>query len=337
MAQSRNILITGGAGYIGSHICIALIHDGFTPIIVDDLSNAHVGILDNIGRITGVTPLFYHIDVCDKSALDDIFTRHDIGAVIHLAAKKAVEESVQNPLAYYSCNIDGLLSVLAAMSSHDVTDIIYSSSATVYAPTAGGIYNETAPLQPVNPYGWTKFMGEQIIADMAMASPLYAGILRYFNPVGAHDSGLIGENPKGKPNNLMPLVAQVVNGGRAHIAVYGGDYDTLDGTAIRDFVHVMDVAEAHVKALQKLRDDHKGFILNIGTGQGHSVLDIIKTYERVSGVAIPYQMAPRRAGDAAHVCADTTLAKTVLQWSSTRTIEDMCRDLHRWTVHVQAD
>ncbi|MEK7802389.1 MAG: UDP-glucose 4-epimerase GalE, partial [Pseudomonadota bacterium] len=290
MAQSKNILVTGGAGYIGSHICVALINDGFTPIIVDDLSNAHVGTLDNIGRITGVTPLFYQMDICNQSALYDIFTRHDISTVIHLAAKKAVEESVQNPLAYYNCNIDGLLSVLAAMSSHRITDIIYSSSATVYAPTAVGIYDETAPLQPANPYGWTKFMGEQIIADVAIASPLCAGILRYFNPVGAHQSGLIGENPKGKPNNLMPLVAQVANSTRTHIAVYGGDYHTPDGTAIRDFVHVMDVAEAHVKALRKLKDDHKGFILNIGTGQGHSVLDIIKTYERVSGFSIPYQI-----------------------------------------------
>jgi len=331
VGQGYPIIVTGGAGYIGSHICVALIEAGFAPVIVDDLSNAHRDVVPRIKKITGVAELpFYEMDVRDSTGLESIFSDHQAAAVIHLAAKKSVEESVTDPLAYYSANIGGLISLLQVMKKVGVKNLVYSSSATVYAPSSEGVYTEGAPLGPVNPYGATKYMGERIIGDVVATGDIVAGILRYFNPVGAHESGLIGELPKGKPNNLMPIVAQVVSGTLDRVTVFGNDYPTHDGTAVRDFVHVMDVAEAHVVALRKILAEQSGFTLNIGTGRGLSVLDIISTYARENDVNIPYVFGPRRAGDVAHVCADVAQAREFLGWEAVRDVAEMCRDLHRW-------
>ena len=328
--DKKHVIVTGGAGYIGSHVCIALIDAGFSPVIIDDLSNAHRDTVEKIKIITGQDVSFHEADICDREALRQIFSVFDIAAVIHLAAKKAVEESVHNPLLYYRSNLDGLLTVLSVMDEAGVTKIVYSSSATVYAPVGSGHYAEDAPKGPVNPYGATKLMGERIVTDVEATGKLYAAILRYFNPVGAHESGLIGENPKGRPSNLMPILGNVITGKMDKLTVYGDDYDTPDGTAVRDYIHVMDVAEAHVSALNKIIADKAGFTLNIGTGRGASVLEIIRTYESVNNIQIPYVIGPRRAGDAGYVCADTSLADKSLNWAARRGVEDMCRDLHRW-------
>lgn len=331
----NHVIVTGGAGYIGGHISIALLEAGFIPVIIDDLSNAHQETIENIKTITGKSIAFHQMDVCDRDALKKVFNKYDIAAVIHLAAKKAVEESVRNPLLYYSSNLNGLLSVLQVMEETGVSNLVYSSSATVYAPTSSGYYAESARLGPVNPYGATKLMGEQIISDIAITGKLCAAILRYFNPVGAHESGLIGENPKGRPNNLMPILGNVITGKIGQLTIYGDDYDTPDGTAVRDYIHVMDVAEAHVAALKKILNDQEGFTLNIGTGHGASVLEIIRSYETSNDVKIPYTIGPRRAGDAAHVCADTSLATANLGWVSKRGVDEMCRDLHRWIMRPE--
>ena len=333
MTQKQHILVTGGAGYIGSHICVALADSGYIPVIVDNLSNAHKAAIEGIAQLTGYTPPFYACDVSDRTALDNIFKAHNIKAIIHLAASKAVEESVQEPLSYYMNNMGGLMSVLAAMKEAGVKQFVYSSSATVYAPNDNHACSETDLTGPVNPYGWTKYMGEQVIRDMQRSGHLMAATLRYFNPVGAHQSGLISENPKGKPNNLMPLVVQVAQGMRSHITIYGDDYDTPDGTAIRDYIHVMDVAEAHVLAMQHIERGNDNILLNIGTGRGHSVLEIIKTYEKINEVTIPVQMGPRRAGDVANVCAETSQADKILGWRAGRSLEDMCRDAHQGAVN----
>lgn len=331
MKDKQHILVTGGTGYIGSHICVALIEAGFMPVIIDNLSNSDESVVDAIQKISGIKPFFYCADIRDSETLSRVFQSHDISAVIHLAAKKSVEESQHNPLDYYACNLGGLLSLLSGMSTAGVKNLVYSSSATVYAPNGQGIYSETSSLGPINVYGSTKLMGERMISDLTEKGSLCAGILRYFNPVGAHKSGLIGESPKGVPNNLMPLVAQVVQGVRSHITVFGNDYDTPDGTAIRDFIHIMDVADAHISVLNHILHSRKNLILNIGTGKGHSVLDIIQTYQDINQVKINVQIGNRRNGDAAHICANVEKAKQELSWVAKYNLQDMCRDLHIWT------
>ncbi|OIN85844.1 MAG: UDP-glucose 4-epimerase GalE [Alphaproteobacteria bacterium CG1_02_46_17] len=329
--MNRNVIVTGGAGYIGSHICVALIQSGYTPVIIDDLSNAFPETIGMIEQITSSKPLpFYQIDVCNRDEVAKIFDAYQPVAVIHLAAKKAVEDSVKNPLSYYEENLDGLFSILNVMKDKSVTKFVFSSSATVYAPDAHGYYKEDAPLAPINPYGHGKLFSEQILRDVEFSGDLNAAILRYFNPVGAHESGLIGENPKGRPNNLMPILGQVVAGKLEKLVVYGQDYDTPDGTAVRDFIHVMDVAEAHVVALERLLSLDHGFLLNIGTGKGLSVVALIKSYETANSVQISFEYGPRRAGDAAHVCANVELAEQFLGWSAKRDVSQMCRDHHRW-------
>lgn len=333
MSSKGTILVTGGAGYIGCHICILLIQSGYVPVIIDDLSNAYSSAIKAVEVICGCPVIFYQNSITDILFVSDVINRHQIDAVIHLAAKKSVEESVLDPLLYFDSNVTGLIHLLRAMAKSEVKPIVYSSSATVYAPNSqSGIYNESDPLEPINPYGWTKFMGEKILQDMEQQSLITPAILRYFNPVGAHESGLIGEHPKGKSNNLMPILAEVVTGQRKHLTIYGNDYDTIDGTAVRDFIHVMDVADAHVKAIDILLENKKSFTLNIGTGKGHSVKQIIDTYKRVNQIELATVMAGRRLGDAPNICANVDKAKQTMGWAATRDIDDMCRDLHKWVM-----
>jgi UDP-glucose 4-epimerase len=328
------ILVTGGAGYIGSHLCVLLIEAGYTPVVIDDLSNAHYSTIKAVESICGQPILFYQGDIADAQFVYGVMVRHNIGAVIHLAAKKAVEESIYDPLLYYDSNIKGIVNLLQVMEKVEVKSILYSSSATVYAPIAeDGIYSENDFLEPVNPYGWTKFMGERILYDMERTTSIIPGVLRYFNPVGAHNSGLIGENPKGKPSNLMPLLAEVVAGKREKLIIFGDDYDTVDGTAVRDFIHVMDVAAAHIRAIDILLEKKTPFTLNIGTGSGHSVKQIIESYERVNQIKLPVVMGKRRVGDVAKVYANVNKANEIMGWVATRSLDDMCSDLHRWVMN----
>lgn len=327
----QEILVTGGTGYIGSHTVVELISAGYTPIIVDNLINSSIEVLDRLEQITGVRPIFYQVDVCDQAALDEIFGKHNFAAVIHLAALKAVGESVAKPLDYYRNNLDSTLSLLACMQKHHVKRLIFSSSATVYGAP------ETLPLVETcrtglgitNPYGQTKYMIEQILRDVTVASPEFEVIaLRYFNPIGAHASGLIGEDPNGIPNNLLPFVAKVAVGELPAVKVFGDDYDTPDGTGVRDYIHVVDLAKGHIAALENL---HTGFdVFNLGTGQGTSVLEIIKAFEAAAGKQIPYQIIERRPGDVASVYANCDKAHSELHWQAKKTIQNACEDSWKW-------
>ena len=328
----KTVLLPGGAGFIGSHVAAELLTRGYGVVIADDLSNARRDVIDRLERITGVRPVFYQIDVADKSALEQVFAENTIDAVIHFAGFKAVGESVEKPVAYYRNNLDTTLALLEAMAAHGVRELIFSSSATVYGVDNPAPYTEDMPRGGcTNPYGWTKAMIEQILQDACVANPeLRVVCLRYFNPVGAHESGLIGELPNGIPNNLMPYITQTAAGMRKELSVFGNDYPTPDGTGVRDFIHVVDLARGHVAALA-YADTHPGWeAINLGTGRGTSVLELVDTFRSVNGVPVPYRIAPRRSGDLAVCYAATDKARRLLGWQAEKTVADMCRDSWRW-------
>lgn len=325
-----NILITGGAGYIGSHTIVQLIEQGYTPIVVDNLINSSAASLDRIEQITGTKPVFYSIDLQDRIALDTVFTENTIDAVIHFAGLKAVGESTEKPLAYYRNNIDSTLTLLETMQKYAVKKLVFSSSATVYG-SAPIPYTESYPAGQgiTNPYGRTKYFIEEILRDVAASDEtLTFTVLRYFNPIGAHPSGLIGEDPSGVPNNLMPYIAQVASGKREFLGIFGNDYDTVDGTCVRDYIHVDDLAEGHVAALTHQQPGFRA--INLGSGVGTSVLELVTAFEQATGKEIPHQFLPRRAGDLPEFYADATLAQNELDWNVTRSIEDACRDTWNW-------
>lgn len=329
--NGKHILVTGAAGYIGSHACIELLEAGFQIIALDNLSNSCQISLQKVQEITGKTFPFIKGDIRDKSTLDQLFTDYEIDGVIHFAGLKAVGESVENPLAYYENNVLGSIKLLQSMQQHQVKKIVFSSSATVYGIPDKVPIDETYPLSAINPYGQTKLMIEQVLQDIAHADPEWRiALLRYFNPIGAHESGKIGENPSGIPNNLMPYITQVAVGKRQVLSIFGDDYDTPDGTGVRDYIHVVDLAKGHLKALEYL-SDHKGIAaFNLGTGTGHSVLELVHAFEKATGKKIPYQIVDRRPGDSAVCYADTTKAEQLLHWKAQFDIERMCKDSWRW-------
>jgi len=322
-----SILLTGGTGYIGSHTAIELINAGKDVVIIDNLYNSEANVIDKIEKITGKRPRFYKDDCTDKDAIRKIFKENKIDTVIHFAGYKAVGESVEKPAEYYRNNLDSALSVIEVMKEFGCKNIVFSSSATVYGAGATVPYKEDMPTGGcTNPYGWTKFMIEQMLTDEAKADKdLSVVLLRYFNPVGAHESGLIGENPKGIPNNLMPYVTQVAAGIRACLSVFGNDYDTPDGTGVRDFIHVVDLAKGHVKAVDYASNSKGSQAINLGTGRGYSVLELVKCFEAENGLKIPYEIAPRRSGDLASSFADVSKAKNLLGWEAKLGLPDMVR------------
>ncbi|MBQ3852285.1 MAG: UDP-glucose 4-epimerase GalE [Lachnospiraceae bacterium] len=326
------ILVTGGAGFIGSHTVVELLTSGKEVVILDNLSNSNEKVLGRIEAITGKKPSFYNADIRDRDALNDIFAKEDISAVIHFAGLKAVGESVAKPWEYYDNNVTGTLTLVDVMRKHGCKNIIFSSSATVYGNPAFVPITEECPKgQCTNPYGWTKSMLEQILSDIQKADNEWNVILlRYFNPIGAHKSGTIGENPNGIPNNLMPYITQVAVGKLPELGVFGNDYDTPDGTGVRDYIHVVDLAIGHVKALDKIDEKCGLKIYNLGTGTGYSVLDIVKNFEEATGVKIPYSIKPRRPGDIASCYSDASLAKKELGWTAKYGIKEMCEDSWRW-------
>ena len=326
------ILVTGGAGFIGSHTVVELQQAGYEAVVLDNLSNSSEKSLERVEKITGKKVPFYKADILDRQALEKIFAGEKIDAVIHFAGLKSVPESAQKPWEYYENNIAGTLTLVDVMRKHGVKNIIFSSSATVYGDPAFVPITEECPKgQCTNPYGWTKSMLEQILSDIQKADPEWNVILlRYFNPIGAHKSGTIGENPNGIPNNLMPYITQVAVGRREELNVYGNDYDTPDGTGVRDYLHVVDLAVGHVKALKKIEEKAGLKIYNLGTGVGYSVLDVVKNFEEASGVKIPYSIKPRRPGDIATCYADASLAKKELGWEAQFGIREMCEDSWRW-------
>ncbi|MBW7901207.1 MAG: UDP-glucose 4-epimerase GalE [Rhodocyclaceae bacterium] len=325
------VLVTGGAGYIGSHACVELLAAGCEVVVLDNLSNSKREALSRVARIAGRAPDFVRGDVRDGEALSRLFAAQRIDAVIHFAGLKAVGESVERPLAYYDNNVNGSLSLLKAMDAADVRTLVFSSSATVYGEPATVPIREDFPLSATNPYGRSKLMVEDVLRDLARADARWRfGILRYFNPVGAHESGLIGEDPAGIPNNLMPFVSQVAIGRRPELMVFGGDYPTPDGTGVRDYIHVVDLARGHLKALEALRQRPGVVTVNLGTGRGHSVLEMVAAFACASGRPIPYRIASRRAGDIAACYADPTLAAEALGWRAEFGIERMCADAWRW-------
>lgn len=325
------VLVTGGAGFIGSHTCVELLESGYEVVVVDNLCNSCEESLERVQEITGKTLTFYKADLLDREAMREIFKKEKIDSVIHFAGLKAVGESVQKPLEYYYNNVTGTLILCDVMRSFGVKKIVFSSSATVYGNPETVPIKEDFPLHVTNPYGRTKLMLEEIFRDLAVADPEWdIVLLRYFNPIGAHKSGRIGENPKGIPNNLLPYITQVAVGKLEKLGVFGDDYDTPDGTGVRDYIHVVDLAKGHVKAIEKI-DGHTGVLTyNLGTGIGYSVLDVVKSFEKASGVKIPYQIKPRRAGDIATCYADPAKAKVELGWTAQMGIEEMCEDSWRW-------
>lgn len=325
------VLVTGGAGYIGSHTTLALLEKGHEVLVVDDLSNSSQESLRRVAQLTGRTPGFVEANVRDEKAMDAAFADFQPEAVIHFAGWKAVGESTEIPLTYYRENLGSTFTLLEAMAKHGCKTIVFSSSATVYGDISEPPFTEDFPTGATNPYGRTKLMIEQILADVAAADPeLRVGVLRYFNPIGAHESGRIGEDPKGIPNNLLPFVAQVAAGRREKLMVFGDDYPTPDGTGTRDYIHVVDLADGHLAALDQLTE-HDGYhVWNLGTGQPNSVLDIVHAFEAASGVTIPYEVVPRRAGDTASSYADVSLAQQELGWSAKKTVADACADTYRW-------
>ncbi len=326
------ILVTGGSGYIGSHTVVELTNAGYEVVVCDNLSNSSEKSLERVAQITGKKVPFYKADIRDRDAMNAIFDKEDISAVIHFAGLKAVGESVSKPMEYYDNNINGTLVLVDVMAKHGVKNLIFSSSATVYGSPAFIPITEECPKgQCTNPYGWTKSMLEQILSDIQFADKEWNVILlRYFNPIGAHKSGLIGENPNGIPNNLMPYVTQVAIGKRPELGVFGDDYDTPDGTGVRDYIHVVDLAQGHVKALKKIEEKAGLKIYNLGTGNGYSVLDIVKNFEAATGVKIPYSIKPRRPGDIATCYANADLAEKELGWKAQNGILEMCEDAWRW-------
>ncbi len=329
--MASTILVTGGVGYIGSHACVALLEAGHKVVVLDNLCNADEEVLNRLQRIVGRRPEFVRGDVRDSACLERIFTDHGVTAVIHFAGLKAVGESMEKPLDYYSNNVGGTLTLLAAMEQAGVNSLVFSSSATVYGDPATVPIKENFPLSATNPYGRSKLMVEEILADWQEANPAWSiARLRYFNPVGAHQSGLIGEDPRGTPNNLVPYVAQVAVGRRDTLRVFGDDYPTVDGTGVRDYIHVMDLVEGHVAALKFIGRQRGLFTTNLGTGCGTSVLELVRAFEQVSAQTIPYEIVSRRPGDVAQCWADVELAQSTLGWRATRSLLEMCGDSWRW-------
>ncbi len=325
------VLLTGATGYIGSHTWLALQAAGFAVVGVDDFSNSSPEVLNRLQQLGGQTPVFERANVCDAAAMAGIFERHAIDAVVHFAAFKAVGESTAQPLAYYRNNLGGLVSVCEAMRAAGCSRFVFSSSATVYGDPQRLPIDEDSPLSATNPYGQTKLIGETLLRDLGAADAVWqTAILRYFNPVGAHDSGLIGEDPRGTPNNLMPYVAQVAVGRRDKLSVFGNDYATPDGTGVRDYIHVVDLAEGHVAALRRLLDTPGSLTVNLGTGRGYSVLELVAAYARASGRAVPYEVVARRPGDVAACYADPALAERLLGWRAAHGLNRMCADSWRW-------
>ena len=327
-----NVLVTGGAGYIGSHTCVELIEAGYTPIVVDNLCNSSPKSLERVREITGCEVTFIKGDVCDEALLEEVLSKYDVCCAIHFAGLKAVGESVAKPLEYYQNNLGSTMALCKALARHHVKKIIFSSSATVYSGDNEMPLRETSKTgNCTNPYGWTKYMGEQILRDIAKADPEWSVVnLRYFNPVGAHKSGLIGEHPNGIPNNLMPFISQTAIGKRHHLSVFGNDYPTPDGTGVRDYIHVVDLAKGHVAAIKYLLTHTGEGIFNLGTGHGYSVLDMVKAFEEANGVAVPYEIAPRRPGDLPTCYADPAKSREVLGWEAQYDQKDMCRDTWNW-------
>ena len=324
-------LVTGGAGYIGSHTSILLIEAGYDIVIFDNFSNASLLAHQRVENIVGKKIPLFKGDIRNKEDLNAVFTQYDIKSVIHFAGLKAVGESVEKPLKYYDNNVIGTLTLCEIMQAHGCKSIIFSSSATVYGDPERTPITEDFPLSATNPYGRSKLMIEEILHDLYISDPTWQVILlRYFNPVGAHISGDIGEDPSGIPNNLMPFIAQTAVGKRESLSVFGDDYDTIDGTGVRDYIHVMDLAEGHVKALKVLPTIYEVITINLGTGKGYSVLEMVKAFEDTSGRPVPYHIAPRRAGDIATCYADAKYAKEILRWEANRGIEEMCADTWRW-------
>ena len=325
------VLLTGGAGYIGSHTAVEMLNAGYDVVIADNFDNSSPKVIDRIEKITGKRPALYELDVADGVAVDDMFAAEDFDAVVHFAGLKAVGESCAIPVRYYRNNIDTTLTLLEAMQKYGVDNFVFSSSATVYGIPEEVPLREGMPTSCTNPYGWTKYMNEQILTDAAAADKnLSVVLLRYFNPIGAHQSGLIGENPNGIPNNLMPYITQVAVGKLERLGVFGNDYPTPDGTGVRDYIHVVDLARGHLKAIEYAAE-HKGTeIFNLGTGTGYSVLDIVKAFIRVNDVDIPYDIKPRRPGDIAECYADPAKAKEGLGWTAEYGIDEMCRDSWNW-------
>ncbi|WP_281688451.1 UDP-glucose 4-epimerase GalE [Pseudomonas citronellolis] len=332
--MKKKILVTGGAGYIGSHTTLALLETGAQVVVVDNLSNSSAESLERVRAICGKAPVFIEGDIRDQSFLYKILIEHDIDSVLHFAGLKAVGESIERPLEYYSNNIQGTLSLCQAMAQAGVYRLVFSSSATVYGvPEKMPISEETPTNRPTNPYGRSKLMAEEILQDLAQSNPRWSiALLRYFNPVGAHESGLIGEDPNGVPNNLLPYISQVGIGKLKELAVFGYDYSTKDGTGIRDYIHVVDLAEGHLKALRAITTHPGIHTWNLGTGTGYSVLEMIKAFEKASQVKIPYRMAPRRSGDIAECWANPTKAAQDLGWHATRGLDSMMSDTWRWQI-----
>ncbi|WPB58076.1 UDP-glucose 4-epimerase GalE [Xylophilus sp. GOD-11R] len=329
--MSTSVLLTGGAGYIGSHTLLALHATGLKPVVLDDFSNSQPEVLRRLEELTGAPVAFEQGSVFDSDLVARMVDRHQIGAVIHFAGFKAVGESVADPLKYYRNNVGGLTSLLATLQGTACRSLVFSSSATVYGDPASVPITEDFPRQHTNPYGHTKLVGEDVLAAVAASDASWRfGVLRYFNPVGAHPSGRIGESPNGIPNNLMPFVSQVAVGRRPFLQVFGDDYPTPDGTGVRDYIHVCDLAEGHVAAVRHLLAGNPGFTVNLGTGKGSSVLDMVKSFEAASGKPVPYRIAPRRPGDVAECYADPASALALLGWQARLTLDDMCRDSWRW-------
>ncbi len=326
------ILVSGGAGYIGSHTCVELINANYEVVIADNLVNSSIKAIERVEKITGKKVDFIKADLCDENAVDEIFkSRPDIDSVIHFAALKAVGERVQKPLEYYSNNLTSRLAVLRSMKKHGVKNIVFSSSATVYGDPHTVPITEEFPLSTTNPYGTTKLFSERILTDLCAADPSFnVALLRYFNPIGAHESGLIGEDPNGIPNNLVPYIAKVAVGSLKEVHVFGNDYDTVDGTGVRDYIHVVDLATGHVAALKKLSTNCGLFICNLGTGHGYSVLEVIAAYSKACQKELPYVIDPRRPGDIAACYADTKKASDELGWSAKYNIDDMCATSWKW-------
>ncbi|EKO3407800.1 UDP-glucose 4-epimerase GalE [Vibrio fluvialis] len=327
-----DVLITGGMGYIGSHTCVQMIAAGMTPIMVDNLCNAKAEVLNRIEALTGVRPAFYQGDIRDEAFLDSVFAKHDVQAVIHFAGLKAVGESVSKPIEYYDNNVNGTLVLVRSMRKAGVKSLVFSSSATVYGDPQTVPITETSPTgATTNPYGRSKYMVEQCLADLVVAEPEWSiTLLRYFNPVGAHPSGTMGEDPQGIPNNLMPFIAQVAVGRREKLAVFGNDYATPDGTGVRDYIHVMDLADGHIAALQAVGTQAGLHIYNLGTGKGSSVLDMVNAFSQACGKAVPYEICPRRPGDIAECWASTEKAQRELGWQAKLSLADMTADTWRW-------
>ncbi|EPP4295146.1 UDP-glucose 4-epimerase GalE [Vibrio navarrensis] len=327
-----NVLVTGGIGYIGSHTCVQMMEAGMKPIIIDNLCNANIAVLERIETLSGEPATFYQGDIRDEAFLDSLFCQHDIQAVIHFAGLKAVGESVSKPLDYYDNNVNGSLVLARCMRKAGVKRLIFSSSATVYGAPAQVPITESSPTgATTNPYGRSKHMVEQCLSDLYYAEKDWSiTLLRYFNPVGAHPSGLMGEDPQGTPNNLMPFIAQVAVGRREKLLVFGNDYPTVDGTGVRDYIHVMDVADGHIAALQKVGEKAGLHIYNLGTGQGSSVLEMVDAFSKASGKEVPYELCPRRPGDIAQCWASTEKAECELGWKATRTVAEMAADTWKW-------